>query len=86
MMTIQFGEKSAIQFCYPEIEPNWEELPEALLIELILDYENEQSCATSALYEMSSRDHKKAIELAEWLLNEEHSDEWLKKSAKSLLG
>lgn len=85
-MTIQFGGKHAIQFCYPEIEPNWEELPKALLIELILDYENEQSFATSALYEISSRDHKKAIELAKWLLSEENSDEWLKKSAISLLG
>ncbi|MDO9179013.1 MAG: hypothetical protein Q7U16_11980 [Agitococcus sp.] len=84
-MTIQFGEKRAIQFCYPEIEPNWEELPESLLIELILDYENEQSCATSALYEMSSRNHEKATELATWLLSEDHSDEWLKKSARSIL-
>ncbi len=84
-MTIQFSEKRAIQFCYPEIEPNWEDLSESLLIELILDYENEQSCATSALYEMSSRNHEKSTELAKWLLSEEHTDEWLKKSATSIL-
>lgn len=63
-MAIQFNKKQAIQFCYLEIKPNWEVLPEYLLIELILDYENEQSCATSALYEMSSRNHEKAVELA----------------------
>ena len=84
-MTIQFSEKRAIQFCYPEIEPNWEDLSESLLIELILDYENEQSCATSALYEISSRNHEKATELAKWLLSEDHTDEWLKKSATSIL-
>jgi len=84
-MTIKFGEKRAIQFCYPEIEPNWDELPNSLLIELILDYENEQSCATSALYEVNSRDRKKAIELAKWLLRENNSDKWLKESATSIL-
>jgi hypothetical protein len=85
-MNHQFTEKQTIQFCYPEIEPVWENLSESVLVELILDYENEQSCATSALYELSSKNHLKAVELAEWLLTEEHSDEWLKKSAASIIG
>lgn len=84
-MAIQFNKKQTIQFCYPEIEPNWKVLSKYLLIELVLDYENEQSCATSALYEMSSRNHEKAVELAKWLLAEKNSDEWLKKSAISIM-
>ena len=81
----QFSEKQTIQFCYPEIEPIWENLSEPVLIELILDYKNEQSCATSALYALSHKNHLKAVELAQWLLHEENSDEWLKKSAASLI-
>ena len=84
-MNLTLDKKRAIQFCYPEIEPNWEELPEDILIELVLDYDNEQSCATSALYELSSKNNPKAVELAEWLLTEENSDEWLKKSATSII-
>ena len=84
-MNLTLDKKRAIQFCYPEIEPNWEELPEDILIELVLDYDNEQSCATSALYELSSKNNPKAVELAEWLLTEESSDEWLKKSATAII-
>lgn len=84
-MNHQFSEKQAIQFCYPEIEPVWENLSELVLAELILDYENEQSCATSALYELSHKNHLKAVKLAKWLLHEENSDEWLKKSAASII-
>lgn len=84
-MNPQFGEKRAIQFCYPEIEPTWEELSETLLIELVLDYQNEQSCATAALYELNDKNHAKAVELAKWLLAEVNSDEWLKKSAESII-
>jgi hypothetical protein len=84
-MNLTLEKKRAIQFCYPEIEPSWEELQEDILIELILDYDNEQSCATSALYELSSKNSQKAIELAEWLLTEKNSDEWLKKSAASII-
>jgi hypothetical protein len=83
-MNLQFSEKQAIQFCYPETEPVWENLSEPVLIELILDYENEPSCATSALYALSQKNHLKAVELAKWLLTEENSDEWLKKSATSI--
>lgn len=84
-MNPTFGHKRAIQFCYPEIEPNWEELPEDILIELVLDYDNEQSCATSALYELSNKNQHKALELAAWLLTEAKADEWLKKSAASMI-
>jgi len=83
-MNSQLTLKQAIQFCYPD-EPEWEELSEEVLIELIQDYQNEQSCATSALYELSNRNHIKAISLAQWLLAEKDSDEWLKKSATSII-
>jgi hypothetical protein len=56
-----------------------------VLIELILDYQSEQSCATSAIFELSLRNPSKAKELAGWLTLEIPADQWLKSAAQNTL-
>ncbi|MDD5612870.1 MAG: hypothetical protein PHF75_07495 [Gallionella sp.] len=73
-----------IQFIYPG-EIDWSQVTDDVLVELVRDYQNEQSCATTALVLLSTRNHPEVEELAQWLMTEHEADEWLKKTASELL-
>lgn len=84
MNRLNLSEKDEIQFIYPD-EPDWSKIKEDVLIELVKDYSSEQNCATLALGELSLRDHPRVKEIACWVLSEENTDKWLKKSAMEKL-
>jgi len=69
-----------IQFSFPD-EPDWSSVDDAALIELVRDYNMEQSCAGLALGELSIRGHEGIGELSVFLLAEADADKWLKLSA-----
>lgn len=66
-------------------EPNWEEIEEDVLVELVQDFEWEQSCATSAILELSYRRSSRYKDLANWLLAHPAADQWLKAAATDAL-
>src|SRR5262249_1689512 len=73
-------EHAWIQFGYPD-EPDYREIKTETLLRLVEDYRAEQSCATSALSELSIRKDPLVSQLCRWLLEEKDSDVWLKSSA-----
>jgi hypothetical protein len=73
-----------IQFSYPD-EPNWSEVPDDVLVELVKTYFQEPSCAGLALGQLRTRRNTETINLAEWLLRQDDADQWLKASAADVL-
>lgn len=73
-----------IQLIYPQ-EPNWSEVPDTVLVELVQTYNQEPSCATIAIGLLHGRRRPEAHSLARWLLAEENADQWLKASAADVL-
>lgn len=73
-----------IQIMYPH-EPDWANVDSETLVALVEDFVGEQSCATSAIGVLSRRGHRRAAELAKWLLDSERADEWLKAAARDIL-
>ena len=71
-----------IQIMYPHEPAN---VDSETLIALVEAFVGEQSCATSAIGGLSRRDHRRAAELAKWLLDSERADEWLKAAARDVL-
>lgn len=69
-----------IQLSFPD-EPDYSLVPLSVLYQLIEQYNIEQSCATSAVYELHRRKDSRLKELCEWILNEKDSDQWLKDCA-----
>jgi hypothetical protein len=70
-----------IQLSFPD-EPDYSEVPLAVLYELVETYEIEQSCATSAIYELHRRKDSRLQELCIWVINQPHADEFLKACAR----
>lgn len=73
-----------IQMIHPE-EPDWEVLEEGVLVDLIRNFDSEQSCATSAIIYLSSKNPSECQKLAKWLIEHEDSDQWLKAAALKAL-
>ncbi len=84
-MISEISKCQAIQICYPD-EPEWEEVEDHVLVELVENFSWEQSCATSAILELGYRQHLRAKELAHWLLAQAEADQWLKAAAQDSLG
>lgn len=78
------SEAERIQCIFPS-EPEWESVPDEVLLELVRTYFQEPSCATVALGYLWRRNHPAARDLAVWLLSEENADQWLKESARDHL-
>jgi hypothetical protein len=70
-----------IQLSFPD-EPDYSNVPLSVLYELVETYEIEQSCATSAIYELHHRKDSRLHELCTWILNQASADEFLKACAK----
>jgi hypothetical protein len=70
-----------IQLSFPN-EPEYSEVPVDVLYELIESFQIEQSCATSAIYELHLRKDPKLKELCSWVLSQPEADEFLKDCAK----
>ena len=81
---LNLSEANEIQFLYPS-EPDWKSVSDETLIALIKDYVSEPNCATIALGQLERRGNPLVRPLAEWLLQEEHADEWLKESAQDTI-
>ncbi|MFC4158999.1 hypothetical protein [Chitinimonas lacunae] len=73
-----------IQLLYPH-EPDWDAVPDAVLVELVEHYPEESSCATLALGILSYRRHSRVAELARWLLSQKDVDPWLRQNAQEVL-
>lgn len=73
-----------IQIAYPD-EPDWNSLEEEVLVHLVEDFENEQSCATSAILYLASKNPERCAQLATWLANHSNADQWLKAAAHDAL-
>jgi hypothetical protein len=83
-MPINLTQTDAIQLAYPDT-PDWQQVPEAVLIELIEQYRMEPSCATSAVLQLSLVNLPRAQALAAWLIAESDADQWLKAAAADVL-
>ena len=66
-------------------EPDWESVDEETLIQLIENFEDEQSCATSAIIYLASLNQTRCWGLASWLVEHPASDQWLKAAARDAL-
>ncbi len=81
---MKFTEAETIQFVFPEKEPDWAFVKDSVLVELVKGWE--LSCATSALYELYSRDYPEVEELCIYLLDDTlYADKWLKHYALEIL-
>ena len=80
----EISKSRAIQMCYPD-EPVWEDVEEDVLVQLVEDFEWEQSCATSAILELGLRSSSRFKALANWLLAHPAADQWLKAAATDAL-
>lgn len=80
----QFSAREWIQIAYPS-EPEWSEVSDDILIELVETHSSEQSCATIAIGLLARRGHLRVEELARWLLQERDADKWLKEAAFDVL-
>lgn len=81
---MQMSYATEIQLIYPQ-EPDWTEVPDEVLIDLVQTYYQEPSCATIAIGLLSTRGNSEALSLAHWLLTEENADQWLKAVATDTL-
>ena len=82
---MQMSHATEIQLLYPQ-EPQWGDVPDSVLIELVRTYIQEPSCATIAIGLLHSRGRAEAHTLAHWLLGENGADQWLKAAAADVLG
>ena len=73
-----------IQMLYPET-PDWSGLSEDVLIQLVEDFENEPSCATSAILHLGSKNPEQCARLAHWLIAHPGADSWLRAAASDAL-
>jgi hypothetical protein len=78
------NEAQQIRIAYPS-EPDWKVVSEAVLVELVQSYQDEPSCAQSAITELKSRHHPRTEELCLWLLSSESTDKWLRAGALGIL-
>ncbi len=69
-----------IQMLFPE-EPEWESLTEEVLVKLVEEFEDELSCATSAILHLGSKNPVRCAQLANWLIAHPAADRWLKAAA-----
>jgi hypothetical protein len=69
-----------IQLMFPN-EPDWQHVPDDVLVELVRTYYQELSCAGAAIIYLKSRCHPDAATLAQWLLTRSDIDEWLRETA-----
>ncbi|AFY73115.1 hypothetical protein Syn7502_01000 [Synechococcus sp. PCC 7502] len=83
-MSNQIWTATGIQMIYPEV-PEWQDVSDHVLIELIENYQDEPSCATSAILELSLRQPEVAKNLAHWLILENDADKWLKSAALDVI-
>lgn len=81
---LNIGLADEIQMIYPQA-PDWDVVPDAVLMELVRTYFQEPSCATTAIGLLGIRNNPAAKELANWLLDEEDADQWLKQTARRVL-
>ena len=80
------SEANWIRMAYPS-EPEWEEVSEEALIELVSKFHMEQSCAGSARGQLIARRHPRSEEFCKFHLHAEGADKWLRAGAlDSLLG
>lgn len=84
-MTTGIPKHKAIQMCFPD-EPNWDEVEESVLVDLVNDFEWEPSCATAAILQLSLRHAPNFQDLANGLLANPAADRWLKAAARDALG
>lgn len=77
---IQPSEAALIQIAFPS-EPEWESLSDGTLIELVLEFGMEPSCAEFALGELVGRRHPLAEELCNYHTHAEYADKWLRAGA-----
>jgi len=77
-------EASWIQISYPSTEPDWPEVADDTLLQLVREHE-EPNCAGLALAELRSRKHPAVEELCLLLIRSPHADQWLQASAISSL-
>ena len=82
---MQLSHATEIQLLYPQ-EPEWQDVLDPVLIELVQTYVQEPSCATIALGLLHSRGNAEAHTLAQWLLTEDGADQWLKAAATDVFG
>jgi len=73
-----------IQMLHPE-EPEWESLSEEVMVRLIEEFEDELSCATSAILNLGAKNPERCEQLANWLLAHPETDQWLKAAAADAL-
>jgi hypothetical protein len=81
---VNLSHAEEIQLTYPE-EPDWSKVPDSTLIELVQTYCQEPSCAAIAIGMHRRRGREEARILAQWILQEEHADQWLKAAATDML-
>jgi hypothetical protein len=73
-----------IQMVFPD-EPDWEALDEDVLVKLVENFDDEQSCASAAIIYLSTKNPSQCQRLAKWLLLQEGADRWLKAAATRAL-
>jgi hypothetical protein len=73
-----------IQMLFPE-EPDWENLTEDVLVKLVEEFEDELSCATSAILHLGGKNPERCAQLANWLISHPAADQWLKAAAVDAL-
>lgn len=80
----ELTEADWIQMAFPD-EPDWDTVPDSVLIELVQKFEYEQSCAGHGIGQLWIRRHPLARELAKWLLQQVKADKHLKAMATDVL-
>jgi hypothetical protein len=83
-MKLNLTKAEEIQFIFPS-EPDWDLVEDSVLVELVENYFYEQSCATSALTELSHRKSPIVRKLCAFLIYEQNADKWLKRHAFDIL-
>lgn len=77
-------EANLIQFAFPS-EPDWKTVSDNALIELVQTYQDEPSCAESAIIELKSRKHPQTEKLCIDLVSTAKADKWLRSMALGVL-
>ena len=66
-------------------EPDWDSVPDDVLIRLVEEFQDEPSCATSAILQLASTNPDRCTQLAQWLIAQPAADRWLKAAAVDAL-
>jgi hypothetical protein len=82
--TLNVSKSAEIQMLFPH-EPEWRAVEYEVLVTLVKEYADEQSCASSAMTELALRKSADLPSLCLFLLNEEGADRYLKVHAFELL-